>query len=434
MLKHIALLPVLFFSIISCTPPIQPPDRPTPTKVGALTPVAMATLTSAPPTAQSTPALLPTPTPKPAVKRLLPVDVQLRLEPVIEGVTNPVLLTHAGDGSGRLFVVEKGGVIRLVINGQLQAEPFLDISERVTTSGNEQGLLGLVFALDYASSGFFWLNYTDIAGDTQIVRYQVAADNPNRADAASAFSVLNVDQPASNHNAGMLAFGPDGYLYVPLGDGGGGNRANGQKPDTLLGKILRLDVTSDLTQPYLIPPDNPFVTADWNGQDVLDEVWALGLRNPWRFSVDRATYDLWVGDVGASAYEEINFLPAGAPGGANFGWPLMEGMHCSGEASDCERSDLTLPILEYTHEGNCSVTGGYVYRGQAFPQWNGLYFYGDYCSGRIWAAATVRLGEWSNALVLDSDLSISSFGEDEAGELYVTDYRGGRVLRLAPGR
>jgi glucose/arabinose dehydrogenase len=356
--------------------------------------------------------------------------VQLRLEPVLEGVTNPVLLIHAGDGSGRLFVVEKGGKVRLVVNGQLQAEPFLDVSQLVTTSGNEQGLLGLVFAPAYATSGFFWVNYTDTVGDTQIVRYQVAAGEPNRADAASAFPILSVDQPASNHNAGMLAFGPDGYLYIPLGDGGGGNRANAQKPATLLGKILRLDVTSDPSQPYRIPPDNPFITADWNRQDVPDEVWALGLRNPWRFSFDRTTHDLWLGDVGASTYEEINFLPAGTPGGVNFGWPWMEGLHCIGEASDCERNELTPPILEYTHEGNCSVTGGYVYRGQRFPQWGGLYFYGDYCSGRIWAAATLRLGQWSNALVLDSELSISSFGEDEAGELYVTDYRGGALFQL----
>lgn len=380
----------------------------------------------------STDVVLPTPSPTPDVAVLTPEQVRLHLEPVYEGFQLPVFLTHAGDGSGRSFVIEKTGRIWVIDGGAVQPTPFLDVSDKITTAGNEQGLLGMAFAPNFVENGHFFINYTDRQGTTVVERYTVSDNDRNLADPQSAFTVLTVAQPASNHNAGMLDFGPDGYLYVPLGDGGAANDrfGHGQNPDTLLAKILRLDVTSDPTQPYLIPTDNPFVNADWNGRPVRDEVWAIGLRNPWRTSFDRVTGDFWIADVGQNQIEEVNVVRPGAPGGYNFGWPIMEGLSCF-NASECDRSGLTLPVVDYRHGGgNCSVTGGYVYRGNAFPQWDGIYFYGDYCSGRIWALAPDGSGGWSNAEVLDSNLTLSSFGEDEAGELYALDYGSGVIYRL----
>ncbi len=384
--------------------------------------------------ADSAAIALPTPTAAPAVAVLPPDQVRVRLEPVYSGFQLPVFLTHAGDGSVRSFVVEKTGKIWVIDGGEVQPTPFLDVSGKITTGGNEQGLLGMAFAPDFGESGHFFVNYTDRQGTTVVERYTVASSDRNLADSATAFTVLTVPQPASNHNAGMLDFGPDGYLYVPLGDGGAANDrfGNGQNPDGLLGKILRIDVTSDPAQPYVIPADNPFVSADWNGRPVLDEVWAIGLRNPWRTSFDRLTGEFWVADVGQNQIEEINVIQPGAPGGENLGWPIMEGARCF-NAATCDQSGLTLPVVDYTHVGgNCSVTGGYVYRGAQFPQWNGLYFYGDYCSGRIWALAADGSGGWSNVEILDSDLVLSSFGEDEAGELYALDYGSGTIYRLLP--
>lgn len=241
--------------------------------------------------------------------------------------------------------------------------------------------------------------------------------------------MLKLQQPAANHNGGMLLFGPDGYLWIGTGDGGAANDrfGNGQNPVTLLGKMLRLDVTTDRSVPYRVPADNPWVDADSNGRDVRNEVWALGLRNPWRYSFDRATGDLWIADVGQNLYEEVNYVPAGSAGGLNFGWPIMEGTHCFPETADCQRVGLEIPVAEYAHgAGDCSVTGGYMYRGSQFPALVGVYLYGDYCSGRIWGLARDGDG-WRNALLLENRLNISSFGEDEAGELYVVDLRGGCI-------
>lgn len=423
----------LFLALLlsACTQPM-PARESAPAAVTTLAPtvapVAEANLTDA----ASAEVSLPTPTPAPEIATLTPDQVRLRLEPVYDGFQLPVFLTHAGDGSGRSFVVEKTGKIWVIDGGAVQATPFLDLSAKITTSGNEQGLLGMAFAPNFAESGHVFVNYTDRQGTTVVERYTVSAGDRNQADAQSAFTVLTVAQPASNHNAGMVDFGPDGYLYVPLGDGGASNDrfGHGQNPDTLLAKILRLDVTSDPTQPYLIPADNPFVNADWDGRPVRDEVWAIGLRNPWRTSFDRATGDFWIADVGQNQIEEINVVQSGAPGGYNLGWPIMEGLSCF-NASDCDQNGLTLPVIDYRHVGgNCSVTGGYVYRGSAFPQWQGIYFYGDFCSGRIWALAPDGNGGWSNAEVLDSDLTLSSFGEDEAGELYALDYGSGVIYRL----
>lgn len=352
---------------------------------------------------------------------------------VASELDRPVFVTHAGDGSGRLFILERGGTARVLHDGELADAPWLDIADRVNDGSAEQGLLGLAFAPDFAESGHFYVNYTGAAGKTTVSRFTV--DDPAAAivDPATERVILTVDQPASNHNGGMLAFGPDGYLYIGMGDGGAANDrfGNGQNPNTLLGKMLRIDVRPDASpgEPYAIPVDNPWIEMDWQGADVRDEIWAVGLRNPWRFSFDRATGDLWIGDVGQGAYEEINHTPAQTRGPLNYGWPIMEGKQCFPDNAQCDQTGLTLPLLDYTHAGNCSVTGGYVYRGAAYPELDGAYLYGDYCSGKIWGLLPEAEG-WRNELLLQSDLRISSFGEDETGELYVIDLSGGDVYRI----
>jgi glucose/arabinose dehydrogenase len=357
-----------------------------------------------------------------------PEETPLRLVPIATGLQMPVFLTHAGDGSGRLFVLEKVGRIRIIADGSVVPTPFLDISDKVGSSGSEQGLLGLAFAPDYATSGVFFVDYTDKAGNTVISRFSVT-DDPMLADPASESLVLTYPQPASNHNGGMILFGPDGMLWVGTGDGGAANDrfGNGQNPQTLLGKMLRIDVTTNPAEPYTIPADNPWLNAQWNGQPTLPEIWAVGMRNPWRYSFDAATGDLWIADVGQNAYEEVNLIPAGSAGGLNFGWPIMEGLHCF-QTADCDPSGLVIPIIEYEHSGNCSITGGYVYRGET-PELQGVYFYADYCSMRIWAAIQGNDGAWNDVQVLQGESSITSWGEDEAGELYVVE-AGGRISRL----
>jgi glucose/arabinose dehydrogenase len=381
---------------------------------------------AAPATGPVAPSVLP-----PAA-RFDPQRVQFRLEPVFGGLEQPTHVTHAGDGSGRLFVVERPGRIRVYPGPQAEGQLFLDITDRVGHTGGEQGMFAVAFPPNFRTTGHFFVNYTNNDGDTMIARYRVG-DNQNRADRDSEFVVLFQQQPARNHNGGMLLFGPDGRLWVGLGDGGGANDAfrNGQNPGTLLGAMLRLDVTSDPSVPYRIPPDNPWVNRLWQGQEVRDEIWAIGLRNPWRYSFDRRTGDLWIADVGESQSEEINYVPAQQvrQGGFNFGWPIMEGPYCLG-APDCAKDGLVLPVAEYGHAGNgCSITGGYVYRGQAFPQLDGVYFYADFCSGNIWALWRPAGGALQTALILPKAAAISSFGEDEAGELYLADF-GGIVHRL----
>lgn len=376
----------------------------------------------------------------PALYRETPPDANLlRLEalPLTDAASGqpyemrrPLFLTHAGDGTGRLFLLEQGGRIS-VINPQTNARQlFLDLTEQVTWDANsggytERGLLGLAFAPDYAESGLFYVNYTDRNGASVLARYRVSADNPDAADINSAEILFTVPQPFPNHNGGHLAFGPDGYLYVSLGDGGSANDplGAGQNIELLLGKILRLDVS----QPgaYSIPADNPFV--DRAG---LDEIWSYGLRNVWRFSFDRATGDLYLGDVGQNQYEEINFEPAGSAGGFNYGWNAFEASHVFNR--NVSAPDAVLPIAEYDHSLGCSVTGGYVYRGAALADaLDGVYLYGDYCSGRVWAAYRSPQGAWNSDVFLQTGLQISSFGEDEAGELYIVDY-GGRLFRILP--
>lgn len=442
----VGLLSVLLLTACGIQTEVPTPQpAATPTRVPAtampqptpVPPTTAAPTPTAPPTSTATPTLIPpTPTepPVPTTAPSLSFDpdvTQVAVRPVISGLDDPIFVTHAGDGSQRLFIVEKPGTIRILADGELLTLPFLDISDRVRSSGSEQGLLGLAFPPDFGDRGAFFVNYTGRDGRTVVSRFQVSTD-PNLADAASEFTILEIAQPAANHNGGMLAFGPDGQLWIGTGDGGSANDrfGNGQNPDTLLGKMLRLDVRSDPAQPYVVPADNPWISDDWNGQDVRDEVWAVGLRNPWRYSFDRLTGDLWLADVGQNTYEEVNYVPAeqkGYPdGGLNFGWPIMEGTHCFPDSAGCDPAGLVMPVADYTHaEGGCSITGGYVYRGTQYPALDGVYLFGDYCSGFIWALHANEDGAWRRDRVLQSGLAISSFGEDEAGELYVTDLSGG---------
>ncbi len=338
--------------------------------------------------------------------------VAIKAEPVITGLSSPVDITHAGDGSGRLFIVLQGGRIVIFDGVQILSPPFLDITSLVS-SGGERGLLGAAFHPNYVGNGFFYVSYTDTAGASVIARYSVSLD-PNRADPTSGVIILTIPQPFSNHNGGQLHFGPDGYLYIGVGDGGSGGdpQNNGQDLGTLLGKILRIDVDSGL--PFTVPPDNPFVGI----VGARDEIWSFGLRNPWRFSFDRLTGDMFIGDVGQNSWEEVNFQPSTSTGGENYGWRLMEGNSCFNPATNCNNGTLTLPILVYDHGVGCSVTGGYRYRGSKNPNLNGLYLYGDFCTGLIWGAQEDGLGGWNTTVLLDTNFSISTFGEDESGEIY----------------
>ncbi len=357
-------------------------------------------------------------------------DVEITVDKVIaSGLDHPVQVTHAGDGSGRLFVLEQSGAIRIIKDGTLLPMPFLDLTDRTSRNG-EQGLLGVAFHPDYSVNGAFYVNYTrNSDGATVIARYSVSASNPDLADPTSAFEILTIAQPYGNHNGGQVLFGPDGYLYIGMGDGGSGGDPleNGQDPTNLLGAMLRIDV--DGGSPYAIPTDNPYV-----GTEGRDEVWAIGLRNPWRFSFDQQTGDLYIGDVGQNAWEEISYQAAGTSGGVNFGWDCMEGSRTYEFDQACSDIDLVDPIAEYSHDVGRSVTGGFVYRGDLYPDLRGRYFYADYVNGKIWSLHKTSSDPdtWSTPeLELDSGFNVSAFGEDEHGELYVCDWSGGTVRHLA---
>jgi glucose/arabinose dehydrogenase len=351
--------------------------------------------------------------------------VPLTLETVASGLDFPLYLT-APAGDSRLFVVEKTGRIRIIKDGTLLPAAFLDLSGTVS-GGGEQGLLGLAFDPNYASNGRFIVDYTNLQGDTRVSAYKVSSD-PDLADAASGDTILKVAQPFANHNGGQVAYGPDGYLYIGLGDGGSGGdpQGNGQNVNTLLAKILRIDPAG--AKPYAIPSDNPFAGRT----DARPEIWSYGLRNPWRFSFDRQTGDLYIGDVGQDSFEEIDVATAAAGGGKglDYGWNVMEGTHCYG-ASSCDRSGLTLPLLDYDHSnGQCAVTGGFVYRGAAIPALQGTYFYADYCSGwvrsfKLSGNQAAGTSQWD---ALKPGGSIPSFGQDAAGELYILS--ADKVLRI----
>jgi glucose/arabinose dehydrogenase len=362
----------------------------------------------------------------PALAKTQAAPFNFGLELVAEGFDRPVQVVDAGDSSGRLFVVEQGGRIRIVADGEILGRPFLDVSRLVSCCG-ERGLLSVAFDQDYARTGILYVDYTDVNGDTVIARYRVRSEDDNQVDPTSAQTILSVEQPASNHNGGLLLFGPqDGYLYIGLGDGGGGNGQNGQDLSTLLGKILRIDVTPTTGDVrYQIPPHTPFVGR----AGARLEIWATGLRNPWRFSFDRETGDLWIGDVGAGSYEEVNFQSAGSQGGENYGWNEMEGYDCRIEGG-CDA--FVAPVSGFDHDEGCVVTGGYVYRGSAIPALTGTYLFADYCGGDVWGLVPNDDGTWTRLGPVDTDLSISSFGEDASGELYLVDLNGDLYRIVAP--
>ena len=344
----------------------------------------------------------------------------LALQEVAGGFSAPLLATNAGDGTGRLFVAERDGRVYVVRNGRRRTKPFLDISAR-TLAGGEQGLLGLAFHPNFEQNRILFVNYTGRSGNTVVAHYKQDKKRPWRVKPTSRRVILRIGQPAANHNGGALVFGQDGFLYVATGDGGGGGdpEGNGQRLDTLLGKILRIDIDrSSRDRRYAIPPGNPF-----DGANGREEIWAYGLRNPWRFSFDPVAGEIWIADVGQSAVEEVNREPVGSAG-VNYGWNVMEGATCYPPGSPCSQEGLTLPIATYGHEFGCSVTGGHVYRGDEFPDMGGLYFFGDFCSGRIWSLVAEAPSPQEPVELLDTNHSISSFGESEDGELYMTDLSG----------
>lgn len=354
-------------------------------------------------------------------------EPKLVLQPIASGLDMPIGMANAGDS--RMFIVLQRGQIVIWDGTQILPTPFLDLRPfGIISCCGEQGLLDVVFHPRYKENGFFYVTYTDRNGDWNLARYQVLASDPDLAVPGSATPILKILHPgANNHYSGNLVFGPDGYLYIGVGDGGGvgDQNNNAQSLGRLLGKILRLDV--DSAAPYSIPPDNPFVGRG----GAMEEIWAYGLRNPWRFTFDRETGDLFIGDVGQANFEEVDFEPASSIGGVNYGWRNMEGFHCFNPQQNCQSSNsLTLPILEYNHTANdCSITGGYRYRGTRSENMRGIYFYGDYCTGRLWGASQNEDGDWSTKLYLTSGAKITSFGQDAAGELYLTDHRG-TVFRL----
>lgn len=348
----------------------------------------------------------------------------IALSPVVTSdLRQPLFLTHAGDGSGRLFVVEQSGRVRIVEKGRLLEAPFLDVSDSVSFGG-ERGLLGLAFHPAYRTNGRLFVNYSRSSDGATIVAEHRVSDDPALARPEGEI-LLVVEQPYGNHNGGMVAFGPDGYLYIGMGDGGaGGDPGNrGQARRELLGKVLRIDV--DGGGPYAIPTDNPF--AEGGGRP---ELFAYGFRNPWRFSFDRQTGRLWAADVGQDAYEEVSLVRRGG----NYGWRIMEGAHCFEPPTGCPTKGLEPPAVEYAHSGSrCSITGGYVYRGEQVPELRGMYLFGDYCSGEVFGVHETEVAGGAvishPSVLLDTDLRISSFGEDERGEVYVVDHAGG-VYRI----
>jgi glucose/arabinose dehydrogenase len=343
----------------------------------------------------------------------------------VSGLSSPVDLQFPNDGSGRMFIVQQAGSIRIALNGSLVAAPFLDITAKVNFGG-EKGLLGLAFHPQFPQNHLFYVHYDRLSGGTVqsvIAEYHVSASNADQADANSERILLTVDQPFDNHKGGQIVFGPDGFLYIGLGDGGSGGdpMGNGQNLQRMLGKMLRIDVDHQSGgKQYAIPATNPFA-----GGGGLPEIWAYGLRNPWRFSFERGGSRLFCGDVGQDKYEEIDILESGK----NYGWNVMEGMHCYNPASGCNMAGLTMPIAEYGHSEGEAVMGGFVYKGSAIPGLAGAYIFADYISGTMWELVEAPAGMWTRTKLLSTGRNISSFGQDTAGELYVVDYSGS-VLKL----
>jgi glucose/arabinose dehydrogenase len=360
-----------------------------------------------------------------------PSNVVLR--EAMSGVTQPIFIANAGDGSNRLFIVERAGRIRISKDGSLLPTPFLDIQSIVNDNSSEQGLLTLAFHPNYETNGRFFTVHTDQNGSLVLSRFSRSANNPNLANPNSRVPLLTIPHPThQNHNGGTLAFGPDGFLYWSTGDGGGGGDPfnNAQNLNSLLGKILRLDVDrADPGLNYFVPRSNPFygmANRRW-------EIWSYGLRNPWRFSFDRQTGDIFIGDVGQNSREEIDVQPAGSTGGENYGWRIMEGTLCFNPSTGCNQSGKVLPVAEYSHSLGCSVTGGYIYRGAFYADMQGRYFYGDFCSGILFSLYDDPVNGWTVTQVADTPYNITSFGEDEQGELYFTDYNSGKIYQMCYG-
>ncbi|GIV64215.1 MAG: glucose dehydrogenase [Bellilinea sp.] len=402
-------------TLMPTSPPMQPtaPPEPQPSP------------TVAEPPAAGEPAVV-SPTAPPALSSVTTFPPADAFDWVLiaGGLRRPTDLADPNDGSGRLLVLEQPGLIRVIANGQLLEQPYLDLTDRVGPNSSEQGLLGIALDPDFAGNGIFYLNYTDKNGNTVVSRFRQSNDGQS-GDPQSEQVLLFVEQPYANHNGGDLEFGPDGYLYIGLGDGGsaGDPQRRAQNNQTLLGKMLRIDVRGQ--EQYAIPPDNPF--ADGNGG--RQEIWANGLRNPWRYTFDRLTGDLYIADVGQNKYEEVNFVPAGSPPGLNFGWHYREATH---PFADTPPSGLRLydPVYEYGRNDGCSVTGGYVYRGSQLPEFYGVYLFGDYCNGFVWGMLRDSNGNWVVERLFQLGANISSFGEDAQGEVYVLDHRSGSVYQL----
>lgn len=394
----------------------------------AQAPMRRAQVTATP---KPTPTATPTATLTAAQVRSNLASVRLGLAPFTSGLLHPTFLTHADDGSGRVYILEQGGRIWVVeANGQRHTTPFLDL-RAVVREDDEMGLLGMAFHPQYKTNGLFFVAYSNHDGNTVIARYRADLEDPLRADAASARVILLIKETGiPEHKSGMLLFGQDGYLYIGVGDGGqGAPSANGQRMDTLLGKILRIDVNrTSAGKAYAIPPNNPFIGKP----GVPGEIWAYGVRNPWRFSADRATGDLYIGDVGAGAFEEIDYQPASSHGGTNYGWDVYEGNVC-GQRS-CALPAYAGPVAVFQHTGGmCAVVGGYVYRGTSYPALAGIYLFADWCTGRIFglvAAGNAAGKQAQYRQVFEKKQPLPSFGEDEAGELYVLSYYEGKVYHV----
>ncbi|MEW6651171.1 MAG: PQQ-dependent sugar dehydrogenase [Chloroflexota bacterium] len=416
---------ILILILTSCSPPgeQETPAPLLPTSPPPTLPPATPEATLPPAAAESPTVPQPTPT-EVATAAGFPDPAGFEWRLVAERLRRPTDMADPADGSGALLALEQPGLIRVIIDGVVQERPFLNLTDRVGATSSEQGLLGIALDPEYAENGIFYLNYTDLDGNSVISRFRRAADGMS-GDPQSEQVLLSIEQPYANHNGGDLEFGPDSFLYIGLGDGGsaGDPQRRAQNNQTLLGKMLRIDVRNRET--YTIPPDNPFA----GGQGGRQEIWANGLRNPWRYTFDRLTGDLYIADVGQNRLEEINFVPAGTPPGLNFGWHYREGTQ---PFVDTPSADLALhdPVFEYGRDQGCSVTGGYVYRGSALPEFNGIYLFGDYCNGFVWGMLPGADGGWQVERLFQVGGNISSFGQDAAGELYLFDHSGGGLYKL----